>query len=278
MAAAAATECGGGLYSAAESASFATLLTLLLLSTLSGALLTLVLLWAQLLPFSFTPLTHSSAPSLTSLCNPPAISRPIFSNALHPPIPRLRFTNFTVDSLLPPSRWPSLINPNQPRILPPSDLPPNPDPFTTGSPHRFHGVRGAVISLFTPHQSELVSYFPDNDRYFFSTMADHTDLIFFYTVYPLDSDSELHSELTDKLHCSELTDRGSLGSRNASNSDIYARLRHPAMAFPQRLQGVREFLSPHGTHILTVPIAVNLPRYIVADPAHLLRDDWPEVP
>ena len=253
-------------------------LLLVLLSSLSGGLLTLVLLWAQLLPSPFLssltlPSSSSTLPFSPST-NCPAISRPFFSKALYPPVPRLPFTNFTVDSLLPPSRWPSLVSPTQPRLSPPPHLPPDADPFLRGSPHRFSGVRGAVVSLFTPHQSELGDIFPDNDRNFFSTMADHSDLILFYIIYPYDSEAEVHSVLQEKLHCSELTDRGSLGSRNASSSDLYARLQHPAMQFPQRLEGIREFLSPLGTHIITVPIAVHLPRWLAADPANLMRPDW----
>ena len=35
---------------------------------------------------------------------------------------RIPFTNFSVDSLLPPSRWPAFISPDQPRVPPPRPL------------------------------------------------------------------------------------------------------------------------------------------------------------
>ena len=107
-----------------------------------------------------------------------------------------------------------------------------------------------------------------------SAMADHSDLVLFYTLFPTDADQELHEVLTNNLKCTELTDRDSLTSRDPQSSDIYARLRHPQMRYPLRLHAVREFLSPHGTHIITVPIAVNLPRYLHADPGHIQRADW----
>ena len=190
--------------------------------------------------------------------------------------------NFTVDSVLPPSRWPQLIDPSQPVHIcsesSPAPANQSSDPFSTFSPSRFTSqLRGVVISMFTPGQSgDLNAYFALNDRLLLSPMSSHSDYVIFYTMFPSSSGEELHAQLLNSstLACEELTVSANLTSRRPELSDLYSRLRHPSLAYPLYLPAVREFLSPLGTHIITVPVAVNLPAHVAADVGQLLRPDW----
>ena len=196
------------------------------------------------------------------------------------PLPGTKLVNFTVDVVaLPPSRWPATIDQHshQPSTADTSvgSITDTTDPFVVGSPQRFQGpVRGAVVSLYTPNQhQQLLGRFAENEQLFYTPMADHADVIIFYTVFPDDADLLLHDDLL-LLGCRELTNATALTSREPDNSDIYARLRHPAIAFPGQLGSIREFVTTHGAHILTVPIAVNLPQHLVHDIGKVQQPNW----
>ena len=195
------------------------------------------------------------------------------------PLPGTKVSNFTVEAALPPSRWPRSIDRQSHQqagiasVGASKDA--DTDPFISGSPARFQSaVRGAIVSLYTPNQhQQLMGRFEKNDELFYAPMASHTDIVIFYTVYPEDADALLHDDLL-KLGCTELTNSSSLTSSNPQVSDIYARLRHPAIASLDELSSIREFVSPRGSHLITVPVAVNLPQHVVRDIGKLSRPDW----
>ena len=191
------------------------------------------------------------------------------------PLPGVKVHNFTVDPSLPPSRWPASIDSRSHRNESAPPVPDATEAFLAGSPHRFQGsVRGAVVTLYTPNQHDnLMQRFKENDELFLGAMADHSDMILFYTIYPVSAEDAVHADL-GTLGCREITNSRSQSSTEPTNSNIYARLRHPGIAYPEDLSSVREFISPKGTHIITVPIAVNLPLHVLNNPGKLKRYDW----
>ena len=193
------------------------------------------------------------------------------------PLPGTAVVNFTVEAALPPDRWPATIDRQMhyDSSAGPTVTDHTTDPFIAGSPTRFHStVRGAIISLYTPNQHDhLVHRFKVNDELFYGPHSSHSDVIIFYTVYPDNADWQLHVDLTS-LGCRELTNTSSLTSRHPDISDIYARLRHPTIDFSLEMASIREFITPHAAHIITVPIAANLPQHLNRDPGRLQRPGW----
>ena len=203
---------------------------------------------------STPPPTHAS--SLPQFTLP---EQPIPSSSSPAP---LSFRNFTVPPLL-AQRWP--VPPTALQQAEPSSAA---DPFTSHSPGRFQSMRGAVVSLYTPNQHEwLTANFKPNCRHLLAPMADHSDWIVYYTLYPHDGSEQLH-----KL----LVEQGSLlivdPSTSHPSSDLYGRLR--ALNYSLTVDGVREYLTADSVHVITVPVVVNLPQYLQRDAGLMLRPDF----
>ncbi len=219
-------------------------------------------------------LTYSG--DVSELYDPAVTSGAMAAAGAAHPLPGAKVINFTVEAALPPSRWPASVDKESHQSSAAADAAADATAaFLAGSPQRFQGaVRGAIVSLYTPNQHpQLMGRFDVNDQLFYSAMADHTDIIIFYTVYPETAGLLLHTDLV-ALRCRELTNVTGLSSLDPTDSDIYARLRHPAVAFPLEMSSIREFVSERGSHILTVPIAVNLPQHVANDIGKLARPDW----
>ena len=116
-----------------------------------------------------------------------------------------------------------------------------------------------MVSVFTPNQADwLRLHFDANLPNFFAPMADHADWLLFYPIYPLDASAQLHSLLTQQANVSLISPLP--GQIPHPSSDLRGRLR--ALGYPHDVDALREYLTPHGVHIITVPLVINLPRYL----------------
>ena len=208
------------------------------------------------------PAASSPAPTYTSSLPQLTLADALAMSNSSTPI-ALSFRNFTVPPLL-SSRWPTPL-PSRPGPLDAAD------PFTAHSPGRFTSLRGVVLSLYTPNQqSWLTANFQPNCRNLLAPMADHSDWLIYYTVYPQDASQQLHELLVNQS--SRLIVDPFSATALHNSSDLYGRLR--ALHYPLTLGGVREYLTADGVHVITVPIVVNLPAYLQRDAGRVLLRDF----
>ena len=214
-------------------------------------------------PYTLRP--HTTAPATPAVY---ASSLPLFT--LPEPATlnssTLTFRNFTVPPLL-SNRWPTPL-PTRPSVAAAdSSL----NPFSVHSPGRFSSVRGAVVSLYTPNQHDwLTANFRPNCRNLLAPMADHSDWIIYYTLYPHDGSERLHQLLVEQG--SQLIVDQSTTRSIHNSSDLYGRLR--ALDYPLTLSGVHEYVTADDVHVITVPVVVNLPAYLERDAGRILQSDF----
>ena len=189
-----------------------------------------------------------------------------------PPSPPLTFTNFTINPHL-QSRWPVPYPANTQRTPAEELHHATSDPFTRYSVGRYLSTRGAVISLFTSNQREWFSlHFDANVNNFFQPMQDHSDWIIFYPIYPINVEKELHDLILSQANMTLISPTSPSQPPHPS-SDLHGRLR--ALSYPWQVAAVKEYLhSSTQVHVITVPVIINLPRYLQQDAGLLLRDDW----
>ena len=191
---------------------------------------------------------------------------------LCPSFPPLSVTLTFPQTPLPTASTPSLTLTSH---IPPR-APPHPATYT---PPPFHstrwppptpptGLRGVVLSLYTGYSygqdDWLRRFWPDNERHFFAPFADHVHWVLFYLRWPGLARDALRQSMTQP-------------EPNAWNwrllPDAERVIIPPHTDWPLTSKG-EEYLTPLGAHVLLMPLIVNMPVHLAADPGKLDLEGW----